>query len=156
MTNSGTEGDADRSRIRLLPSAGLLLAVVVLAGVVYFASLIRQSEPDYYQPARAALVAAQKRLADSYQHETALIEQLQISHRDLDAAINELQKAARKAPGNQQRIEDLRVRLHALADPDWLAKADTKQMQQSFRELSDEIDALIVELQHAGSETPQQ
>ena len=124
-----------------------IVGVVAVAGIIYFGFVRYESGPKYYEPARKAVVAAQTRLAESFKYETALMEQLHMAHSELDAAIAELAKAERLDPRDKREIETLRVRLTALEDAKRLARMSPEQLQESYHNLSAQMDALILKLE---------
>ncbi|MEJ2452876.1 MAG: hypothetical protein P8103_01785 [Candidatus Thiodiazotropha sp.] len=129
----------------LLLTVGLLLLVAVLGlGLV-----VRQYEPDYYKPARVALVSARQQLEASYIPEQALLANLQTAHRDLQQAILSLQQAELLS-ADRQEIESLRRSLLALQDPNRLTSTTPQQLQQSYRRIEDQLNALIARIETSG------
>lgn len=122
------------------------LGVIVLAAVGYFGPALREQEPDYYDPARAALVNARLRLEESIGHEKALLVQLQRTREELDAAIAQLEKAADLDPADRARIERLRSRLLSIESPDSTGAMNSKNLHASYQELLGQMESLIKEM----------
>jgi|GEM_PF-3494425 hypothetical protein len=121
-------------------------AIVALAGVIIFGPALRQQEPDYYDPARTALVNARLRFEESLGHEQALITQLHMVREELASAMAELDKAADLDPADRARIEDMRSGLMSIEHPDKPGELNPNELQQSYRDLLARMDALITEL----------
>ena len=122
------------------------LVVIALAAAIYFGPALREQEPNYYDPARTALVNARLRLEESIGHEQALIAQLQMAHEELDAAIAQLAKAANLDPADRTRIESLRSILLSIESNDRLGAISSKKLQQSYQDLLAQIEALITDM----------
>jgi chromosome segregation ATPase len=117
-----------------------------IAGFIYLGSVLHNREPNYYQPARKALVIARQQLEQSYTHEATAIKELKITHRELETAIAALNKA-RVDPAYQRNIETLRMQLQALEDVERLEQTSPKQLQQSYHEITDQLSTLIEKLE---------
>lgn len=130
----------NRRRWSLATVAALLIAAAIAA---YLGTEIRDSGPNFYAPARTALVNAQQRLSEAYTRYSALLELLHNAHADLDAVLGELNKAARLDPRDRDEIQALARRLGELDDARRLDRMTIGQLQQGYRELSDELNALI-------------
>jgi len=122
------------------------LIIIVVAAVIFFGPALREQEPDYYNPARIALVNARMRFEESLGHEQALIEQLQMVHKELGSAIVHLAKAADLDPADRARIEAMRSTLESLENPERLRKASPEKLQQSYRELLAQMETMIEDL----------
>lgn len=122
----------------------VLIAATVIGfvGLIYIGLAIRHTEPDYYRPARSALVAARQHLEMSLGQETALLEQLQESHKNLESAIAALDEAS-VDPNVRDDVAALRVRLRALEDVNRLQNTDPQQLRESYRAISHQLSALI-------------
>jgi chromosome segregation ATPase len=123
-----------------------LVLAIGIAGFMYLGSVLHDREPNYYQPARKALVTARQRLEQSYTHEATAIKELKVTHRELETAIAALNKA-RVDPAYQRNIETLRTRLQALEDIERLEQTSPEQLQQSYHEIADQLSALIEKLE---------
>lgn len=126
------------------------LVILALAAVIYFGPKLREQEPNYYDPARTALVNARLRFEESLGHEQALIAQLQMVHKELDSAIAQLGRAADLDPADRARIEDLRASLLSIEQTDGPEKLGSEELYQSYRELLAQMDALITDLDNRG------
>lgn len=126
------------------------LAIIALVAALYFGPAFREQEPNYYDPARTALVNARLLFEESLGHEQVLVDQLQMAHDELDSAINQLSKAADLEPAFRTRIASLRARLLALEDPDSPGETSPEKLRQSYRDLMAQIEALITELDNRG------
>jgi hypothetical protein len=128
-------------------TVAFVFLAIAIAGFMYLGSILHDREPNYYQPARKALVIARQQLEQSYTHEATAIKELKITHRELETAITALNKA-RVDPAYQRNIEMLRRRLQALEDIERLEQASPKQLQKSYHEIADQLSALIEKLEH--------
>lgn len=122
------------------------LGILALAAALYFGPMLREQEPDYYDPARTALVNARLRFEESLGHEQALIAQLQMVREELDSAITQLGKAADLDPADRARIKVLRADLESIERPDDLEKLGSNELHQLYRDLLVQMDALITDL----------
>lgn len=146
VIDSGSRRNSGHHWLRNL---ALVVGVIAIAGVIYLGFMLHESGPNYYQPARVALVSAQRQLAESYSHEKALLEQLRIVHNELDAAMGDLQKAEYLDHADQREIESLRLRLKALEDAKQLSHTTPEQLQESYQSLTAQLDALINRLERS-------
>lgn len=128
----------------------LALVVIAIASGAYLMSR-KDETPVSFDMARSALLTAQQRLSESYSHEAALVEQLQTAHQQLNQAIEQLEAAEELDPQDKNEIEDLRLGLKALEDPNRLAHTSVDELKTSYHDLSAKLDALILKL-----ETPKQ
>ena len=126
--------------------AVLGLGILALVAVIFFGPALREQEPNYYNPARTAIVNARLRFEESLGHEQALIAQLQMVHEELDSAITQLGKAADLDPADRARIEALRASLQSIEHPDSLVALNSNELHQSYRDLLAQMDALIADL----------
>jgi chromosome segregation ATPase len=144
------DSDSQRSSgQRWLRSVASVVGVVAVAGAAYLGFRLHESGPNYYQPARVALVSAQRQLAESYSHEKALLEQLRIVHNELDAAMANLGKAEKLDHADKRKIESLRLRLKSLEDARQLSHTTPEQLQESYQSLTTQLDALIDKLERS-------
>lgn len=135
---------AGRSRIWIAVGVFVLVAVAVT-----FALLVvdlAKDRPNLYDPARVALVEAQRNLSEAYGHaaqEKALYEQVQAVHRSLDQALTLLGNAERLDPSDRAMIDSLRARLTLLEDDQKILHTPDSELRRSFQELSEEMQKLI-------------
>jgi len=122
------------------------LGIFALAAVIIFGPALREQEPDYYDPARTALVNARLRFEESLGHEQALITQLQMVREELGSAIAQLDKAADLDSADRTRIEAMRSGLLSIEHPENPGELNPDELQQSYRDLLAQMDALITEL----------
>jgi len=122
------------------------LAIVLLAAAIFFGPSLREQEPDFYDPARIALVNARQRFEESLGHEQALVEQLQMAHAELESAIGQLEMVANLDPAHRTRIESLRASLRTIENSDRSGNTDPELLQQSYRDLLTQMDELIGEM----------
>lgn len=132
-------------RYRRYVVAGLLIAT--LAIVISIGSVIRKQEPDFYAPGRAALVNARLRFEESLAHEQALIKQQRIAHEEMNLAISQLADAENLDPASRSQIEDIRTSFLAIEKATSMNETSPKNLQQQYRNLLDQIDALISRLE---------
>lgn len=136
------ERPAQTARKLLVHATLITVAVLGLAGLIYLGLKFRQAEPDYYQPARTALITARERLDASFSGEVEVSRQLKSTRKELEAAITALDQAAIHA-GYRRDLEALRRQLRRLEDPDYLSRTSPEQLQQAYREIGSRISALI-------------
>ncbi len=126
----------------------LIIAVVIIGGAIltYIVLDARDTRPNYYAPARTALVTAKERFEVAFGEESNLLNYLQETHRDLENAIAALEQA-RIDPELRHDIDTLRLRLRALEDMKRLQHTTPEQLKQSYHEIGAQIDALIAKLE---------
>jgi hypothetical protein len=127
--------------------AGGVLALAVLA---YLATQLHDAQPDYYQPARTALVTAKQRFAVSYSEENDLLANLHQTHQDLQSVIETLDKAGVE-PAYRNELEQLRERLRRMMDMQHLEQIDSQQLNAEYAAIEAEFDVLIKKLSHPNS-----
>ncbi|MEJ2094573.1 MAG: hypothetical protein P8X93_05255 [Gammaproteobacteria bacterium] len=126
------------------------LGIIALAAAIYFGPLLREQEPNYYDPARTALVNARLQFEESFGHEQVLIDQIQLAHEELDSAITQLARVAELDPAYRTRIEALRASLLSIENTDHPGETNPEKLQQSYRDLLVQMDALITDLDNRG------
>jgi len=126
------------------------LGLVVLFIAIYFGPALREQEPDYYDPARTALLNARQQFEESLSHEQVLIDQLKIAREELDSAITQLGRVADLDPAHRARIESLRASLLSIENTDLSGEASPVKLQQSYRDLLAQMDALIRDIDDRG------
>jgi len=133
------------------PRWPIVLIIAILLGglVIYTGTIIRKKEPDFYAPGRAALVNARRNFEESLVYEKALLEQKRMAHKEMALAIDQLAEAKDFDPADRDKIEDIRARLQAIDTADCPQTTSPKQLQQQFRDLLNEIDSLISEMQNS-------
>jgi hypothetical protein len=133
-----------------IPKRNLLFvaAGLGLAAAVYFGWLMRANDPNFYEPARSAVVDVRFHLSEIYAHEAAAIEQLRLVHRDLGDALDQLSKAALLDTEDRQELEQLKARLQELEKAAIRTAVTPDQLKHSYRALSHDLDALIGRLEH--------
>jgi len=122
--------------------------VLVLVGIIaYLGWTIRANEPDFYRPGRRAVVDARHLLAESYGHQAAVIDQLNLVHRTLDGAMEALRKAEIADPADREELERLTARLRSLEDSGTLARMTLDELKTSYHQVSGDLEALIRRLE---------
>ncbi|MCG6870363.1 MAG: hypothetical protein LJE91_17020 [Gammaproteobacteria bacterium] len=139
-----TQTDQQRRRRSLVLGLGII-ALISLLGIGFE---FRDREPNYYAPARTALVNARLRFEESLGHERALIAQLDKAHQELDSAINKLALAANLDPADQARIEDLRSSLLSIESGDRLGETNSTKLHRLYGDLLAKMDTLITDLEN--------
>jgi hypothetical protein len=147
-TEQNQPAQTDEHRLRR--SVVLGLGIIALAAAIYFGPALREKEPDYYDPARTALVNARLLIEESLGHERAVVDQLKMAHEELDSAITQLTKAADLDAAYRTRIEALRARLLSIENTDRSGETSPEELQQSYRDLLAQTQALITELDNRG------
>lgn len=126
------------------------LIIIVLTAAIYFGPVVRKQEPNYYDPARTALVNARHLFEESLVHEQVVIHQLQMAHEELDLAITRLAKVADLDPVYRTRVESLRASLLSIENPDRPGEASPEKLQQSYQDLLSQMEAMITDLDNRG------
>lgn len=136
---------------RLHRVLSVLAGLAALAITGYLALMLHESQPDYYQPARTALVTAKQRFAVSYSEENDLLESLRQTHQDLTSVISKLDDAG-VDPAYRADLEHLRARLQQLTDVQYLEQLSSPQLADEYSAIEAEFDALIAKLGRHQSE----
>ena len=123
------------------------LGFVILVAVIIFGPMLRKQEPNYYDPARAALINARQQFEESLAHEEVLLEQIRMAHEELDSAITQLARVADLDPSHRSAIESLRASLLSIENPDHPEETSPEQLRQSYRDLLVRMDALIKDVE---------
>jgi DNA repair ATPase RecN len=127
---------------------GLAIAfLLVLILSIWLALLLHDKEPNYYQPARAALVGAHHRLNEYYSHESIIIQQLREAKVELDAALSMVAKAENLDPADKQLLDELSQRLRHLDDIKQATRMTPALLQNSYRAIAEQLDELIHRLE---------
>ena len=147
--NTGTQTEGSHRRHYVI----LGLGIIALATALYFGPELRDREPNYYDPARAALLNARQRFEESMVHEQELISHRQIAREELKSAITELARAANLDPADRARIEDLRSSLLSIESPDSPEQAGSQNLHQSYHALFEQMEALIADLEDRSRKT---
>lgn len=126
----------------------VVLVAAALVAAIYFGSTIRGTEPDYYSPARTALVNARLKFEESLAHEQALVAELRMAHRELNAAIDELAEAEDLDPDDRNKIRELRSGLLAIEEADQRGELGPERLHQSYQEWLGRMNTLIRQLEH--------
>jgi len=124
------------------------VGVIALIALLYIGFEFRDREPNYYTPARTALVNARLRFEESLGHERALIAQLDKAHQELGSAIDRLALAANLDPADRARIEVLRSNLLSIESDDHLGEMSPKKLHQLYGDLLAKMDTLITDLEN--------
>ena len=132
---------SDRKRLRRYFVLGLVILSVSVA--IYTGVLIREQEPDYYAPGRAALINAKRKFEESLVYEQAFIEKKQMAHEEIILAIDQLAKAEDLDSADRARIEEIRASLLAIDETDYPGETSPGQRQKKYREVLNEMDSLI-------------
>lgn len=123
------------------------LAGILLAGRAGIAPVAAAPPPtathDIYNPARTALVNAQRQLAESARLEKDILQRLKQMHRELDSSLELLASAQQLDPAMQGSIDAVRQRLAELRDSPALCPLDRPSSVGVYAGLLDELQALI-------------
>jgi len=98
---------------------------------------------DIYNPARVALVNAQRQLAESSRQEQDILERIRQMHRELESSLALLSDAASKDPAMEESIGTVRARLAALKDRPGLCPMDNNSSLAEYDLLLKDLQALI-------------
>jgi septal ring factor EnvC (AmiA/AmiB activator) len=104
---------------------------------------VQPASHDLYNPARVALVNAERQLAESSRQEQDILERVQQMHKELESSLSLLAEAADKDPGMQQSITDIRNRLSALKDRPALCPLDNNSSIDVYGKVLADLQALI-------------
>ena len=126
----------------LRSAAGFLVVALILGSVLLIFDLY-QDRPDYYEPARSALVEARLHLNASYDRERDLLKKVQSAHRELDAAIRFMERAEQEAPADKKELAALRGRVQALEDDQKTEQMSVSELHRRYQALFEDLDALI-------------
>jgi len=140
----GTKRNAG-ARQALLGGAALLTVALLLGGMLLLVDF-EEERPNFYQPARAPLTEATAILSETYAENKELLRHLERVHNRLDHAIALLGRAEGLDPEDKRQIATLQVRLQALEDPDRMLSTDSKDLQRTYRELTEQLNALADKL----------
>jgi hypothetical protein len=98
---------------------------------------------DIYNPARTALVNAQRQLAESSRQQQEILDRLQRVYAELDSSLALMASAGELDPAMQAPIESIRTRLAALRErPSSCPMANTSSLDV-YTQLLDELQGLI-------------
>ena len=129
------------------PMTTLALAALLLLAATGRPLLAETPPPvakhDIYNPARTALVNAQRQLAESSRQQQDMLERLQRIHSELDNSLALLESAGQLDPSMRAPIEDLRTRLSALKDQTSLCPMGSGASVDSYSQLLNELQAMI-------------
>jgi chromosome segregation ATPase len=98
---------------------------------------------DIYNPARTALINAQRQLAESSQLEKDILERVQRMHTELTASLDLLASAQQHDPSMITQIEALRSQLVELQSNHRTCLDDGKASLQLYDKLLADLQALI-------------
>jgi hypothetical protein len=127
--------------------AGLALVGLLLAGPASM-PLIAETPPaaashDIYNPARTALVNAQRQLAESIHQQQEILEQTKHIHGQLNSSLELLASAAALDPSMKAPINAVRQRLASLQDDPALCSMKNGSSLADASTLLDELQLLI-------------
>ena len=129
------------------PIARLALPILLLLAVAGMPLLAETPPPavshDIYNPARTALVNAQRQLAESSRQQQEILERLQRVYAELDSSLALLESAGQLDPAMQAPIEKIRVRLSALKDQPSACPMSNSSTPDVYNQLLDELQGLI-------------
>ena len=98
---------------------------------------------DIYNPARTAMVNAQKELAESLELEREVVERIEHARQKIDASAALLASAGRLDPSMQAPIEQLQSQLTTLQNSASLCPGDTASCLGLYRQMLDDLQAMI-------------
>ena len=130
-----------RQRLRRYLVLGIVILSLGLA--IYIGVVNRDQGPNFYAPGRAALMNAKQKFEESLVYEKALIEKKRMAHKEIILAIDQLARAEELDSEDRARIEGMRASLLAIDNADCLGGSSAIQLQEQFREVLNEMDALI-------------
>ncbi len=129
------------------PIARLALPILLLLAVAGMPLLAETPPPaashDIYNPARTALVNAQRQLAESSRQQQEILERLQRMYAELDSSLALLESAGQLDPAMQAPIEKIRVRLSTLKDQPSACPVGNSSTPDVYKKLLDELQELI-------------
>ncbi len=130
----------------LAPLALLAILVISISGLALAGTATPaapDAQHDIYNPARTALVNAQRQLAESSRQEKDILEAIERMRGELDASLALLSQAEQLDPSMQEPIAQLRARLAALQDRPSLCPEDSTSSLGVYSRLLDEMQGLI-------------
>ena len=98
---------------------------------------------DIYNPARTALVNAQRQVADSSRQQQEILERLRRVHTEINSSLELLKSAREQDPAMQASIETIGKRLRALQDQTSSCLMGNKSSLDAYTGLLDELQGLI-------------
>ncbi|MCP5122906.1 MAG: hypothetical protein H6984_10605 [Pseudomonadales bacterium] len=98
---------------------------------------------DIYNPARTALVNAQRQLAESSRQEQDILQRTKRMHEELDKSLALLANAGALDPAMKAQIDAVRVRLAALQDRPALCPMDRNSSLTVYEQLVADLQQLI-------------
>ena len=126
-------------------NAASFLLIALAVGIALFSFEFEEDTKVDDDPAFEALLKAQSHLAQSYGPEQDILNQSQVAHRELEAAIDLLAKAERADPATTEKIEELRTSLETLESEKDFDGLTSKELQAKYRKLRTTLKALIDE-----------
>jgi hypothetical protein len=133
-----------RVPIQIISALALPLALLVgTASIPLGATPTAPGGHDLYNPARTALVNAQKQLAESSRQEQDILGRVRQMHSELDSSLALLGNAAELDPVMREQIAAVRARLAALQDKPALCPMDNSSSLRVYSQLLDDLQALI-------------
>jgi len=126
------------------------LGIIALGAAIYFGPMLRDREPDYYDPARTALVNARLLFEGSLGHEQEMVEQLEMAHKELDSAITQLSAVEGLDPAYRKKIDVLRASLESIVTNDREGEISPEKLRQSYRDLLAQMQVLINDMESRG------
>lgn len=123
-------------------ATGFLVVALILGSIVLVFDLY-QDRPDYFEPVRSALVEARLHLTASYERERGLLEQVRSVHRELEAAIQFMERAERAEPADRKELAALRERVRALEDFQKTEKMSASELFHTYQALIEDLNSLI-------------
>lgn len=130
--------------ITIPATAALALLLLVVTGMPLLAETPAPAAThDIYNPARTALVNAQRQLAESSRQQQEILERLQRVHTELNSSLALLESAGQLDPSMQAPIEDIRTRLAALKDQPATCPMGNSSSLEVYNQLLGELQGLI-------------
>jgi hypothetical protein len=118
------------------------IAIVLTGMLMYGATLMRASKPQFYAPSRAALTSVRKDLSSIYTEEQNLLEDLRSAHEETLKIIH-LLDAASFSREERLEVEQLKVKLLGLEESASLRNTTPEQLTKAYRGIQARLQTLL-------------
>jgi len=130
------------------PPITMLTLPALLLLVITGMPLLAEAPPpakthDIYNPARTALVNAQRQLAESSRQQQEILERMQRVYAELDSSLALLASAGKLDPAMEAPIESIRTRLATLREQPSDCPMVNSSSLDVYTQLLDELQGLI-------------
>lgn len=118
------------------------IAIVLTGMLMYGATLMRVSKPQFYAPTRAALTSVRRDLSSIYTEEQHLLEDLRSAHEETLKIIHVL-NAVNFSKEERLEVEQLKVRLLTLEQTARLRNTTPEQLMKAYQGIQARLQTLL-------------